>query len=65
LLFLVSFCSSWVIVADLPGVASISAVPFELVFAGIGFPAVDGVHAVASMPADLGIPILAGGWTLQ
>jgi len=56
-----SFSSSWVTVAGLPaiagvtGVASISAVPFELVFAGgpavIGFPAVDGVLAVACIPA--------------
>jgi hypothetical protein len=67
--------SSWVIVAGLPaiagfpGVASISAVPFEPVFAGspavIGFPAVDGVLAFASMPADPGIPILPGGRTVQ
>ncbi len=29
----------------------------------IGFPAVDGVLAVANIPADPGIPILAGGFT--
>jgi hypothetical protein len=55
-----------------PGVASVSAVPFELAVAGdpavIGFPDVDGVLAVASIPANSGIPILAGGftyWTVQ
>jgi hypothetical protein len=74
-MLLASFSSSWVTVAGVPaipgvpGVASISAVPFELVFAsspaGIGFPAVDGVLAGASMLADPDIPILAGGWTVQ
>ncbi len=43
------------------GVASVSEVPFELSVAGgpavIGFPAVDSVLAVASIPADPGVPI--------
>ncbi len=47
-------------------VASIS-VPFELEVAGgpavFGFPAIDGVLSVASIPADPGIPILVGGFT--
>jgi hypothetical protein len=47
-------------------VASIS-VPFVQAVAGgsavFGFPAVDGVLAVASIPADPGIPILTGGFT--
>ncbi len=55
-----------------PDIASVSAVPFELGVAGgtavIGFPAVDSVLAVASIPADPGAHILAGGiayWTVQ
>jgi hypothetical protein len=54
------------------GVASISAIPFELAVAGgppvIGFLAVDGVLAAASIPADTVVFILAGGftyWTVQ
>ncbi len=46
---------------------SVSEVPFKLAVAGgpavIGFPAVDGVLAAASIPADPGAPILAGGFT--
>ncbi len=49
------------------GVASDSPDPFKLAIGGgpavIGFPAVDGVLAVASISADPGIPILAGGFT--
>jgi hypothetical protein len=55
------------IAAGIPGVASVSEVPFELAVAGgpavIGFPAVDDVLAVASIPAHPGVPILAGGFT--
>jgi hypothetical protein len=44
----------------------ISADPFEHAAAGgpavTGFPAVDGVLAVASFPADPGVPIFAGGF---
>jgi hypothetical protein len=47
--------------AGIPGVASVSEVPFELAVAG--GPAVDGVLAVASIPADPGVPISAGGCT--
>ncbi len=43
----------------------VSAFPFEHAVAGghpvTGFPAVDGL-AVASFPADPGVPILAGGF---
>jgi hypothetical protein len=50
-----------------PGIASVSEVPFNLAVTGgppvIGFPAVDGVLAVASIPAHPGVPILAGGFT--
>ncbi len=45
------------------GVATVSEVPFELAVAG--GPAVDWV---AGIPADPGVPILAGGftfWTVQ
>jgi hypothetical protein len=58
-------------IADVPGVTKtvvgISAVSFEHAVAGCpdvtGFPAVDGVLAVASALADPGVPILAGGFT--
>jgi hypothetical protein len=59
-------------IAGIRGVASISEVPFKFNVASgpavIGFLAVDGVLAVASIPAHPGIPILAGGftiWTIQ
>ena len=62
------FSSLWVTVAGLPanagipGVTSVSEVPFELAVAGgpvvIGFPVVGGVLAVASIPADPGVPFL-------
>jgi hypothetical protein len=59
-------------IAGIPGVSSVSEVPFELDAAGtpavISFPAVDGVLAVASISADPGFSILAGGftyWTVQ
>ncbi len=42
-------------------------VPFEHAVAGgpalTGFPVVGGVLAVASIPANPGVPILAGGFT--
>ncbi len=45
-------------IAGVPGAASTSVVPFELSVAGgpavIGFPAVDGVLALASIPANPG-----------
>jgi hypothetical protein len=58
-------------IADVPGVTNgvvgVSAVPFEHAVVGgpafTGFSAVDGVLAVASIPADPGVPILAGGFT--
>jgi hypothetical protein len=64
----------WVTVAGLPAIAGIPGVAslnrgsnFELAAAGgpavIAFSAVDGVLAVASIPADPGVPILAGGFT--
>jgi hypothetical protein len=47
------------------GVVGVSAVPFEHAVAGgldvTGFPAVDGVLAIASIPADPGVPILVDG----
>ncbi len=60
--------------ADIPGVTNgvvgVSAVPFEHAVAGgpavadfPAVPAVDGILAVASTPADPGVPILAGGVT--
>jgi hypothetical protein len=58
-------------IADVPGVTNgvvgVSAVPFEHAVAGgpavTVFPAVDGVLVVASVPANPGVPILAGGFT--
>ncbi len=58
-------------IADVPcvtnGVLGFSAVPFEHAVAGgpavTGFSAVDSVLAVASVSADPGVPILAGGFT--
>ncbi len=58
-------------ISDIPGVTNgvvrVSAVPFELAVAGghavTGFTVVDGNLAVASVPADPGVPILAGGFT--
>jgi hypothetical protein len=54
-------------IGGIPGVASVSEVPFKLAVTGsshvIGFPAVDGVLAVACIPAHPGVPILAGGYT--
>ncbi len=48
------------------GVFGISPVPFKHAVAGgpavSGFPAVDGVLEVYSVPADPGVPILAGGF---
>jgi hypothetical protein len=45
----------------------VSAVPHEHAVAGgfavTGFPAVDGILAVGSIPSDPGFPILAGGFT--
>jgi hypothetical protein len=47
------------------GVVGVPAVPFEHAVAGgldvTGFPAVDGVLAVSSIPADPGVPILVDG----
>ncbi len=67
------FSSLWVTVAGLPaiagvtGVTSVSAVPFKRAAAGdpavFGFSAVDVVLDAASIPADPGVPILAGGLT--
>jgi hypothetical protein len=49
------------------GVVGVSAVPFEHTVASgpavTGFLAVDGVLAVASIHADPGVPIVAGGFT--
>jgi hypothetical protein len=42
-------------------VVGVSAIPFKHAVAG--GPAVDGFLAVASVPAHLGVPILAGGFT--
>jgi hypothetical protein len=58
-------------IADIPGVTKdvvgISAVPVEHAVVGgtdiTGFRAVDSVLAVASVPADPGVPILAGCFT--
>jgi hypothetical protein len=56
--------SSWLPLGR--GVIGTSAVTFEYAVSGgtavIGFPAVDSVLAVASFPADPGVPILAGGF---
>jgi hypothetical protein len=67
------FSSWWVtvdglpVIAGVPGVTSVSAVPFELAVAGghavISFPAVDGILAIASISADPGVPFLTGGFT--
>ncbi len=59
-------------IADVPGVTNgvvgFSAVPFKHAVAGgpavTGFLAVDGFLAVARIPAHLGVPILAGGFTI-
>jgi hypothetical protein len=58
-------------IADVPGITNgvvgVSAVPFKLAVAGgravTGFTSIDGVLAVASVSADPGVPILAGGFT--
>jgi hypothetical protein len=57
-------------IADVPGVTNgvgSSAVPFEHAGAGgpavTGFPAVEGVLAVARFPPNPDVPILAGGFT--
>ncbi len=58
-------------IADVPGVTNgvvrVPTVPFEHSIAGgptaTGFPAVEGVLAVASVPADPGVHILDGGFT--
>ncbi len=58
-------------IADVPGVTNgvvgVSAVPFQHVVAGgpaiTGFPAVEGILVVASVPADPGVNILVGGFT--
>ncbi len=57
-------------IADVPGVTigvvDVSGIPFERAVAGgpavIGFPAVERILAVASFPADPGVPILACGF---
>jgi hypothetical protein len=57
-------------IADVPGVTigvvDVSGIPFEHVVAGgpavTGFPAVECVLAVASFPADPGVPNLACGF---
>jgi hypothetical protein len=55
-------------IADFPGVThGVIAVPFEHAVAASPavtvYPAVDSILAVASAPADPGVPILAGGIT--
>ena len=58
-------------IADVPcvtnGVVDVSTVPFEHAVAGgpaaTGFPAVEGVLAVASVPAQPSVHILAGSFT--
>jgi len=56
-------------IADVPGGVGVSAVPFEHAVAGgpvvTGFPAVDGVLSVASIPVDHGVTSLANGFTYR
>ena len=53
----------WSAIAGIPGDAIVSEVSFQLAVAGgpavIGFPAVDGIIAVASFPTDPGVPIFS------
>ncbi len=60
------YCTAGTVVAFIPAVVGVSAVPFQHAVASgpavTGFPAVNGVLAVASFPADPGVPILAGGF---
>jgi hypothetical protein len=59
-------------IAGVPGVVGVSAIPHNHPVSGgptvTGFSDADGILVVASVPADPGIPILAGGftyWTVQ